>query len=267
MGVVGVLWVLYGYSLAFGDDMGNLFGDPSSTSASRACSAATPRMHSWPEPGGRCRSRRRRQHPAGSGTLQADGLRRVRLIFTIITVALISGAVADPSSLSAGCLFAGALGDGRLLPGRALGIRVRRGDRRYGGWIATSSRPSTSPVVRRCTSTPVRRAWCWRSSSASARVAEGPDEAAQPAVRHARRRHAVVRLVRLQRRLGVRRGGTAGSTLVNTTARHRRRVLGWLIVERIRDGHATSWVPPPASSPAWSRSPRPAVGQRRSARW
>ena len=29
MGVVTVLWVLYGYSLAFGNDVGNLFGDPS----------------------------------------------------------------------------------------------------------------------------------------------------------------------------------------------------------------------------------------------
>ena len=29
MGLVTVLWVLYGYSLAFGDDKFNLFGDPS----------------------------------------------------------------------------------------------------------------------------------------------------------------------------------------------------------------------------------------------
>jgi len=29
MGVVTVLWVLYGYSLSFGNDVGNLFGDPS----------------------------------------------------------------------------------------------------------------------------------------------------------------------------------------------------------------------------------------------
>ncbi len=28
MGVVTVLWVLYGYSLAFGNDVGNLFGNP-----------------------------------------------------------------------------------------------------------------------------------------------------------------------------------------------------------------------------------------------
>lgn len=28
MGVVTVLWVLYGYSLAFGNDVNNLFGDP-----------------------------------------------------------------------------------------------------------------------------------------------------------------------------------------------------------------------------------------------
>ena len=28
MGVVGVLWVLYGYSMAFGNDKFNFFGDP-----------------------------------------------------------------------------------------------------------------------------------------------------------------------------------------------------------------------------------------------
>ncbi len=28
MGVVTVLWVLYGYSMAFGNDVSNLFGDP-----------------------------------------------------------------------------------------------------------------------------------------------------------------------------------------------------------------------------------------------
>src|SRR3954454_21287197 len=28
MGVVTVLWVLYGFSMAFGEDKGNLFGDP-----------------------------------------------------------------------------------------------------------------------------------------------------------------------------------------------------------------------------------------------
>ena len=28
MGVVGILWVLYGYSVAFGEDKGGLFGDP-----------------------------------------------------------------------------------------------------------------------------------------------------------------------------------------------------------------------------------------------
>ena len=28
MGVVTVLWVLYGYSIAFGNDVNNLFGDP-----------------------------------------------------------------------------------------------------------------------------------------------------------------------------------------------------------------------------------------------
>ena len=42
--------------------------------------------------------------------------------------------------------------------------------------------------------------------------------------------------------------------------------LGWLALERLRDGHATSSAPRPAWSPGWSRSRRPAARCRRSAR-
>ena len=67
------------------------------------------------------------------------------------------------------------------------------------------------------------------------------DASAQPAPRHARRRPAVVRLVRLQRRLGA--GGrtrTAAVAWVNTLVATAAAMLGWLLTEKIRDGHATS---------------------------
>ena len=102
---------------------------------------------------------------------------------------------------------------------------------------------STSPVAPPCTSTPVPRASRSRSSSASGvGFGAGPDAAAQPAARDARRRPAVVRLVRLQRRLGARAPtAQAAVACVNTHGRHRRRgCSAGSLVEKIRDGHATS---------------------------
>ena len=52
---------------------------------------------------------------------------------------------------------------------------------------------------------------------------------------------ALVRLVRLQRRVG-RRAPTASRalTFVTTTVATAAAMLGWLLTERVRDGHATS---------------------------
>ena len=47
-------------------------------------------------------------------------------VFAIITVALISGAIADRARFGPWMVFAGDLGHDRLLPGRPLGVRVRR---------------------------------------------------------------------------------------------------------------------------------------------
>ena len=52
--------------------------------------------------------------------------------------------------------------------------------------------------------------------------------------------------------------GTAALAFTNTQVATAAALLGWLAVEKIRDGHADhAWVPPPARSPVWSRSPRP----------
>ena len=71
-----------------------------------------------------------------------------------------------------------------------------------GGWIANTSARSTSPAAPPSTSTPASppspSSWC----SARARLRHRGDAPAQPAAGAARRRPAVVRLVRLQRRLG-----------------------------------------------------------------
>jgi len=42
LALISVLWVLYGYSLAFGNDVGNLFGDPAQYFGLKGLSPSTP---------------------------------------------------------------------------------------------------------------------------------------------------------------------------------------------------------------------------------
>ena len=130
------------------------------------------------------------------------------------------------------------LGHDRLLPGRALGLRSRG---HVGGWIANKLRRSTSPVAPRCTSTPVPRHSPWPWCSASASAGREDDAAAQRAVRRCSAPACC---------------GSAGSAstpapswpptapppcvCVNTQVATAAALLGWLLVERIRDGKPTS---------------------------
>ena len=96
-----MLWVLYGYSLAFGNDVGNLFGDPTAVLG----------------PEGPHRRQRHGGRPDATGTAAVDiplagtmpqtVFVAFQLMFAIITVALISGAVADRLKFSGWLVFAG----------------------------------------------------------------------------------------------------------------------------------------------------------------
>jgi ammonium transporter, Amt family len=84
MGIVTVLWVLYGYSMAFGDDVtGGLVGDPTQYAGLNGLLGAGNLVFAVP-------------------TLAFVAF---QLMFAIITVALISGAVADRVKFSAWCIF------------------------------------------------------------------------------------------------------------------------------------------------------------------
>ncbi len=89
MGVVGVLWALYGFSTAFGDSQGGVLGDPLEFFGLRGLlgsgDAGTPLV----------------------GTVPAAAFVAFQLMFAILTVALISGAVADRMKFSAWLVFAG----------------------------------------------------------------------------------------------------------------------------------------------------------------
>ena len=50
--------------------------------------------------------------------------------------------------------------------------------------------------------------------------------------------------------------GVAAATFITTFTASAAAMLGWLIVERIRDGKPRRWAPRRASSPGWSRSRR-----------
>ena len=88
LGLVSVLWVLYGYSFAFGDSVGGLIGNPV-------------------------------QYLGLDGIIQADAeltegyptlaFVAFQAVFAIITVALISGAIADRAKFGSWMVFAGIL--------------------------------------------------------------------------------------------------------------------------------------------------------------
>ena len=83
--IITVLWVLYGYSEAFGDDVGGgLVGDPTQFAGLKGL--------------------------IGTGehlvfTIPALAFVAFQLVFAIITVALISGAIADRAKFSTWCVF------------------------------------------------------------------------------------------------------------------------------------------------------------------
>ncbi|MGZ4554304.1 MAG: ammonium transporter, partial [Mycobacteriaceae bacterium] len=101
MGVVGVLWVLYGYSMAFGEDKGNFLGDPAQFFGLKGLI------------GGNGAAAKTGDAAAAAvdiplvGTIPATVFVAFQMMFAIITVALISGAVADRMRFGPWLLFAG----------------------------------------------------------------------------------------------------------------------------------------------------------------
>lgn len=87
MGLIGPIWLLYGYSGAFGSDIGGIIGNPFDYFGSNGITDAESLM-------------------AGSGVPALVAI-AFQATFAIITVALISGAVADRMKFSAWMVFAG----------------------------------------------------------------------------------------------------------------------------------------------------------------
>jgi ammonium transporter, Amt family len=87
LGVVTVLWVLFGYSVAFGNDVGGgLLGDPAQFLGLQGLMADT---------------------TSEAGGLPSMAFVAFQAVFAIITVALISGAIADRAKFGTWMVFAG----------------------------------------------------------------------------------------------------------------------------------------------------------------
>ena len=163
MGVVTVLWVLYGYSMAFGNDKWSFVGDPTQYWGLKGLIGGNSLVAHLP-----AGTTAAVQIPL-AGTIPQLVFVAFQLMFAIITVALISGAVADRLKFGGWLLFAGLWATFVYFP-VAHWVFAFDGITATVAGSPTSSRQSTSPVVPRCTSTPVPRAWCWPSSWASARA-------------------------------------------------------------------------------------------------
>ncbi len=240
MGVVTVLWVLYGYSVAFGNDKFGLFGDPTQYLGLKGLIGGNAFTEVVADPAAGIEAVAEVTIPL-AGTIPQTVFVAFQLMFAIITVALISGAVAD-----------------RL---------------KFGGWLAFAALWSTFVYF------PVAH-WVFAFDGVTAETGgwianklKAIDFAGGTAVHINAGIAALVLSLILGKRLGwpgspmrphnlpfvmlgagllwfgwygfnagsaLGAGGVAGTTFVTTTVATAAAMLGWLLTERIRDGHGTS---------------------------
>jgi Amt family ammonium transporter len=220
LGLIGVLWVLWGYSMSFGNDVGlGLLGNPLEyfglTGLMGEDSAAT--------------------YPAMAFVA-------FQAVFAIITVALISGAIADRARFGAWMVFAAVWSTVVYFPVAHWVFAFTSSDGSVvGGWIA-----NTLKAVDFAGGTAVH-------------INAGAAGLALAIVLGKRRgfgrdpmRPHNLPLVMLGAGLlwfgwfgfnagsALAAGNTASVVFVNTLVATSAAMLGWLLTERIRDGHATS---------------------------
>lgn len=232
MGVVTVLWVLYGYSVAFGNDKFGLFGDPAQYFGLKGLIGGTFLQATADAPA---------VAVPLAGTIPQTVFVAFQLMFAIITVALISGAVADRLKFGGWLAFAALWATFVYFPvahwvfafdgitgekGGWIANKLKAIDFAGGtavhinagiaglvlalilgkrlGWPATPMRPHNLPFVM----LGAGLLWFgWYGFNAGSAVGSN---------------------------------GIAGATFITTTVATGAAMLGWLLTERIRDGHATS---------------------------
>src|SRR6201995_985494 len=129
MGVVTVLWVLYGYSMAFGNDTDSVVGDPTEYWGLKGLIGGNA-VAADPSKGVAATD-----IPVAV-TLPATVFVAFQLMFAIITVALISGAVSDRLKFSAWLVFAGLWATLVYFPVAHWVFAFDGFGSEHGGWIA-----------------------------------------------------------------------------------------------------------------------------------
>ena len=227
--LVGVLWVLYGYSTAFGDDVGaGLLGNPfefaglaqlMGTEGLDAGFAATQLVF----------------------TVPSMAFVAFQATFAILTVALISGAVADRARFASWMLFAGVWATIVYFPVAHWVFAFDGAESETGGWIA-----NTLLAIDFAGGTAVHI-----NAGAAALALALVLGRRRGFGREPMRPHNLP-LVMLGAGLlwfgwfGFNAGsalganGQAAEVLLNTLVATCAAILGWLVIERYRDGHATS---------------------------
>ncbi|WP_127784739.1 ammonium transporter [Rhodococcus sp. X156] len=240
MGVVGVLWVLYGYSVAFGEDKGNLIGDPTQYFGLKGLISGNGSAAVAEDAAAGIEAADVVNIPL-VGTMPATVFVAFQAMFAILTVALISGAVADRMKFSAWLVFAGLWATIVYFPVAHWVFAFDGVTAETGGWIANKLAAidfagGTAVHINAGAAALVlvlvlgkRRGW--------------PKDPMRP--------HNLP-FVMLGSGLlwfgwfGFNAGsatsanGTAGTTFITTVVATCISMLAWLLVERVRDGHATS---------------------------
>ncbi|UOY01516.1 ammonium transporter [Blastococcus sp. PRF04-17] len=220
LALISVLWVLYGYSIAFGNDVGlGLLGNPGEFFGLEGLMEDT---------------------TSEEGGLPVMAFVGFQAVFAIITVALISGAIADRAKFGAWMVFAGIWATIVYFP-VAHWVFAFDGDDVVGGWIANDllalDFAGGTAVHINAGAAGLALAFVLGKRRGFGREAMRPHN---------------LPLVMIGAGLlwfgwfGFNAGSalaannTASVAWVNTLAATAAAILGWLLVEKMRDGHSTS---------------------------
>jgi len=240
MGVVTVLWVLYGYSMAFGNDVHNLVGDPSQYFGLKGLIGGNAAEAVVADPSAGVVAVDEIGIPL-AGTIPQTVFVAFQLMFAIITVALISGSVADRLKFGGWLVFAGLWATFVYFPVAHWVFAFDGVTAETGGWIATKLKAidfagGTAVHINAGVAGLVLAIVLGKRSG-------------WPGIRMRPHNLPFVMLgagllwfgwYGFNAGSAVSSGGIAGTTFITTTIATAAAMLGWLLTERIRDGHATS---------------------------
>jgi len=240
MGVVTVLWVLYGYSMSFGNDKWSVIGDPGQYFGLKGLIGGNAAAAVAADPSTGTVAKAAVEIPL-AGTIPQLVFVAFQLMFAIITVALVSGAIADRLKFGSWLVFAGLWATFVYFPVAHWVFAFDGFTGEHGGWIANKLKAidfaggtavhinSGVAGLALCLVLGKRKGW--------------PGTPMRP--------HNLP-FVMLGAGLlwfgwygfnagsALNSNGVAASTFITTTVATAAAMLAWLLTEKIRDGHATT---------------------------